>query len=80
MPKPFLTIVEVAERLSLTPGRCYQLARAGELPVTRVGGRLRVPTAAFDEWVRRKAERALATTQHPSSKGKGMRCSEGFRG
>ena len=57
---PFLTVPEVARRLGRTPARCYQLARAGELPVVEVGGRLVVPRAALAEWIRQKTERALA--------------------
>jgi len=69
---PFLTVPEVARLLGRTPSRCYQLARAGLLPVVRVGGRLVVPRAALEEWVRTSGERALAAlrgSEHP----KGLR-------
>lgn len=60
LAKPFLTVPEVALLLGRTPSRCYQLARAGALPVVRIGGRLVVPRAALEEWVRANGERALA--------------------
>lgn len=60
LANPFLTVPEVARLLGRTPSRCYQLARAGLLPVVRVGGRLVVPRSALEEWVRASGERALA--------------------
>jgi excisionase family DNA binding protein len=56
---PFLTIPEVARLLGRTSNRVYQMARAGELPVTEVGGRLVVPRPAWDSWVAGRAKAAL---------------------
>jgi excisionase family DNA binding protein len=54
----FLSAREVAVRLDRTPARVYQLISAGVLPATRVAGRVRIPIAAFDEWVEAHTERA----------------------
>jgi excisionase family DNA binding protein len=67
--RPFLTVAEVAERLGRTPTRCYQLARAGELPVVEVGGRLVVPVAALEQWLREKTESALENTHRSGVRG-----------
>lgn len=66
LANPFLTVPEVARLLGRTPSRCYQLARKGALPVVKVGGRLVVPRAALDEWLRREAANALARMQRGS--------------
>jgi excisionase family DNA binding protein len=74
---PFLTVPQVARWLGRTPARCYQMARAGALPVVEVGGRLVVPRAALEQWVLEKAERALARTQRD---GHGRQIGVGGRG
>lgn len=58
---PFLSIPEVAALLGLSPGRTYGLASEGAIPIVRYGRRVRVPRAAFDEWLARQSETALAT-------------------
>jgi excisionase family DNA binding protein len=58
---PFLGVPEVARWLSRTPARCYQMVRAGELPAVRVGGRLVVPRAAWEAWLKGCSEAALAS-------------------
>lgn len=41
---PTLTVTEAGELLGLSRSAAYRAADAGELPVIRFGGRLRVPT------------------------------------
>lgn len=77
LAKPFLTVPEVARLLGRTPSRCYQLARAGALPVVRIGGRLVVPRAALEEWVRASGERALATLRGSDSLASGAGADSG---
>jgi excisionase family DNA binding protein len=60
-------MAEAAEWLGRTPARCYQLARAGAIPVVKVGGRLVVPRAALEEWARRKAAAALDGMTSPGA-------------
>jgi len=42
------TIEETAKRLGISRGLAYALANKGELPTTRLGKRLLVPTAALE--------------------------------
>jgi excisionase family DNA binding protein len=58
--RSFLTIPEVARLLGRTSARAYQMARAGQLPATEVGGRLVIPVAAWEAWMRGRTEAALA--------------------
>jgi excisionase family DNA binding protein len=53
----FLTIPEVARVLRIPPARAYAMARAGELPVTRVGRGVRVYAAALRDWALRGGHR-----------------------
>lgn len=57
----FLRPVDVASALGVSVSRVYQLLAAGSIPATRVGGALRIPRAAWDAWLRRTSEEALAS-------------------
>lgn len=59
--KPFLHPTEVAQLLGVTPSRVYQMIQAGELPATKVGGRIRIPTEAWAHWLKGKNDDALAS-------------------
>jgi excisionase family DNA binding protein len=59
---------DIAERLGLSAGRIYQLIAAGAIPVVRVGGALRIPRAAWDEWLRARSEEALASLGRAADK------------
>ena len=50
---------EVATRLGVTPGRVYQLIRAGQLPSVRRGRRALIPRAAFSTYVEQLNQDAL---------------------
>ena len=63
MQRAFYEIREVGEMIERTPTRVRQLVAAGELPAVRVGGRIRVPRAAFDAWLARQNEAALAAVR-----------------
>jgi excisionase family DNA binding protein len=56
---PFMTVAEVAKALDLSEMRVYQLVRAREIPSVKLGGRIRVPRRAFDDWLDKANERAL---------------------
>jgi excisionase family DNA binding protein len=60
-----LRVREVAERLGVTPSRVYQLTRSGEIPSVRVGGALRIPREAWEEWLDRQRDRALKALREP---------------
>jgi excisionase family DNA binding protein len=57
--QPFLTVQEAANRLRISRTAGYALARrwletdgADGIPAVRIGRRLRVPAAAFEQWTR----------------------------
>lgn len=47
----FLTVPEVAAIIRAHPLRVYALCADGTIPSIRIGKRVRVPRAAFDQWV-----------------------------
>ena len=51
MPLPLLRMGEVAEILSISTERAYQLGRDGRLPVVRIGKHVRVNPEALKEWM-----------------------------
>ena len=61
----FLRPVEAAELAGLSTRAIYRAIERGELRAARLCSRLRIPRAAFDEWVEacavRAAERPAAT-------------------
>lgn len=56
----FLRAADVAHQLGLTTGRIYQLIAAGAIPAVRVGGAIRIPRAAWEEWLTGRSKEALA--------------------
>ena len=59
-----LRVSDIAARLRLTSGRVYQLIQAGDVPAVRVGGAIRVPSGAFQEWLRAQDVRARSKQRH----------------
>ena len=51
---------DVAPRLGVSPRRVYQLVREGGLPAIRQGRAIRIPRAAFEQWLADCATRALS--------------------
>lgn len=51
-----LTVEEAARCLGIGRSGAYAAARAGEIPVIRVGRRLLVPRAALDRWLETASE------------------------
>ncbi len=57
-PEPLLLrATEVASLLNLGRSKVYELMAAGELPVVRIGGIVRVPRSELETWIRSKASR-----------------------
>jgi excisionase family DNA binding protein len=46
-----MTVEEAAAYLGIARGSAYAAARAGQLPVVRIGRRLVVPRIALDLWL-----------------------------
>ena len=63
MSKSFLTPADLARLLGVTRCRVYQLIDAHELPSVRVGGRYRIPRAAWGRWLKQKSAAALNHAQ-----------------
>lgn len=55
MTKLLLRIEEAAEALSLGRSKTYELIKADQLPVIRLGRSVRVPAAALEKWVADRA-------------------------
>ena len=60
-----LRVADVAAELRVSRSRVYQLLRACELPVVRVGGALRIPQAAWRKWLDEQRDRALQAVRRP---------------
>ena len=56
----FLRPLDIAPLLGVSTSRVYQLIAAGEIPATKVGGSIRIPRDAWQEWLRDRAAEALA--------------------
>jgi excisionase family DNA binding protein len=50
---------EVAPLLGLTTGRLYQLIASGEVPAVKVGGAIRIPKQAWEQWLADRRDEAL---------------------
>lgn len=46
-----LTIPQVAEQLQITRFRAYELARAGMIPIVRLGRQIRVDPVKLEAWI-----------------------------
>jgi excisionase family DNA binding protein len=62
---------DVAPLLRVTTGRIYQMVAAGCIPAVRLGRAIRIPRAAWEEWLRGKSDEALASLRRT-----GDRCVE----
>ena len=66
---PLLRVSEAAELAGLSTRAIYRAIERGELRAARLCSRLRIPRAAFDEWIEhstvRPAERKIAYTPIP---------------
>lgn len=47
-----LTVAEAAERLRVSKDAIYDACKAGQLRHLRINRSIRIPEAAFDEWVK----------------------------
>jgi excisionase family DNA binding protein len=62
MQKDMLRASDIAPRLGVTTGRVYQLIAAGEIPAVRLGGAIRIPLEAWEQWLDAQTQRAVAGT------------------
>jgi excisionase family DNA binding protein len=59
--RQFLRAGDIASMLGVTTGRVYQLIAAGEIPVVKVGGAIRIPRSAWAQWLEGQTEAALGS-------------------
>jgi excisionase family DNA binding protein len=60
MNRILLRPAEAAEAVGIGRSKLYQLIAAGEIPIARIGGCVRIPADALRAW----AESKLQTTGH----------------
>jgi len=61
--KQYLDATDVAKALDLSKVRVYQLAIEGRLPCIRRGRRVLFPRVAWERWLERQAEQAMAAAE-----------------
>jgi excisionase family DNA binding protein len=54
---------DIAPSLGVGTGRVYQLIAEGVTPAVRVGGSLRIPRAAWQQWLAHQRDRAMSTVR-----------------
>ena len=50
----WLTVDEIAAHLQISKAKAYELARAGDLPATKVGNQWRFDREQIDHWLRER--------------------------
>jgi excisionase family DNA binding protein len=60
----FMRPADIAPVLRVTTSRVYQLIASGVIPAVRVGGAIRIPRSAWEEWLRRGCDEALASVRY----------------
>ena len=58
--RTLLKPADIAAQLGVTTGRIYQLIRAGVIPALRIGGAVRIPRAAWEDWLEEQRREATA--------------------
>lgn len=64
-----MTISEAARVLSISESHCYSLAKAGVLPVVRVGRRVRVSRGALERFIADGGKDLPGGWKHEPSRG-----------
>ena len=54
-----MSVEDVGKKLSISRANAYALCHSKGFPTIRIGRRLLVPNAAFEEWLRRQTEMCL---------------------
>ena len=58
---------DIAADLGISRSRVYQLIAEGAIPTTRLNRSIYVPRPAWEAWLRRRSEEALADLAEPPS-------------
>ena len=70
---------DVAAYLDISVSGAYNLMQAVDFPSFRIGGRVLVTKAAFEEWLGRQQERAMAEREAAVTRGPWGRSKPGLR-
>ena len=62
----FISVPEMGKRIGVSTRTAYALVADAEVPVIRLRGVLRVPSAALDRWLADREAEALAAVGSPS--------------
>ena len=65
--KEMLKPAEVGPLLGVTTGRVYQLISAGAIPAVRIGGAIRIPRTAWEDWLAEQRARAMGAVRSAES-------------
>lgn len=58
MERLTMTVPEMAQQLGISRPKAYELANSRKFPSIRVGRRLIIPVASFEQWLRDSAKKA----------------------
>ena len=61
--KVFLSVPQMSRRLGVSTRTGYDMVAAGDVPVIRLRGVLRVPSGALDRWIEDREKEALAAVR-----------------
>ncbi len=64
-----LKAADVAQEMGVTTGRVYQLISSGLLPHITIGGGIRIPRAAWEQWLSEQSAKALEASSRGGSDG-----------
>lgn len=65
--REFLPIAEFGARIGVSRRTAYAMVEAGEVPVVKLRGQLRVPTRALEQWLADREAEALASVRSQDS-------------
>ena len=64
----FLRPSDLAPLLGVSASRIYQMLAAGVLPSVRIAGAIRIPRAAWKQWLESQRDRALEAVEREPGK------------
>lgn len=50
------TVEQTAAKLQVSKSKAYELARCGEIPSVKIGGRVMIPRQRLEEWLNEQAD------------------------
>ncbi len=62
----FICIEDLAKMLGVRRTRAYELVKQRVIPSVRIGGRIRIPRAAYAAWIDQQSHTALANVENRS--------------